>query len=85
MSPPLFSVIDHRLVTDQSDLEGQLERLEQEERDVSALRRRVHERIANFPNDVLIEQERELSARRRELHEQIDALRIQIRMGRTPS
>ena len=69
-------------MTEKSDLEAKLERLEQEEREVSALRRRLHERLASFPNDVLMEQERELSARRRELHEQIDVLRIEIRMGR---
>jgi hypothetical protein len=67
---------------DQDELEARLEKLEQEEREVSALRRRLHERLASFPNDLLVQQERELSLRRRELHQEIDELRIKIRMGR---
>jgi hypothetical protein len=66
----------------QEELEAHLEKLEQEEREVSALRRRLHERLASFPNELLVQQERELSLRRRELHQEIDELRIKIRMGR---
>ena len=60
-------------------IEEQLEQLEEEERAVSARRRKLHDRIAMFPDPTgrLEEQEEELSARRRELHEQIDDLRAQ--------
>ena len=67
---------------DQEALEARLEQLEQEERDVSALRKKVHDRLSSFPNEQVMQQERELSARRRELHQEIDELRIKIRMGR---
>jgi hypothetical protein len=67
---------------DQDELEARLEKLEQEEREVSALRRKLHERLASFPNEIVIEQERQLSRRRRELHQEIDELRIKIRIGR---
>src|SRR5437762_1433310 len=52
---------------DQADLEAHLETLEQEEREVSALRMKLHERLASFPNELVAQQERELSARRRSL------------------
>jgi hypothetical protein len=67
---------------DQEELEAQLEKLEQEERDVSALRKKIHDRLSSFPNEQVMQQERELSKRRRELHQEIDELRIKIRMGR---
>ena len=50
----------------------------EEERAVSASRRRVHDRIALYPDqagDDLVRRERELSERRRELHAEIDELR----------
>ena len=67
---------------DQADLEARLEKLEQEERDISTLRRKLHERLASFPNELVAKQERELSLRRREIHQEIDELRIRIRMAR---
>ena len=61
-----------------------LARLEDEERTVSASRRRVQDRIDYFAGsgdvqsaEALRERERELSARRRELHQQIDELKRQ--------
>jgi predicted nucleic acid-binding Zn-ribbon protein len=61
-------------VTD-ADLQEQLRQLEDEEREVSALRAKLHERLASFPNAVAEAQERELSERRRKLHEEIDRIR----------
>ncbi len=73
-------------------VERELERLESEERALSARRRRLHERIdflraggADDPGGAdalaqLEQQEREVSAARRSLHRQIDELRI--RLGR---
>ncbi len=60
-------------------LDAHLARLEDEERLVSARRRKLHERMAIFPDDSgeLERQERELSARRRALHRQIDEVREQ--------
>jgi hypothetical protein len=62
-----------------AELEALLERLETEEREVSALRRKIHDRLASFPNEVTEKQEREVSKKRRELHAQIDELRVKIR------
>lgn len=49
--------------------------LRDEERDVSAQRVKLHERLASFSNAVAQEKERELSAKRRELHDEIDRIR----------
>jgi hypothetical protein len=59
------------------DLDLLLEQLEAEERELSALRRKFHDRLASFPNEVTIEKERELSKRRSELHVRIDTLRAE--------
>lgn len=72
-------LIKLRIVDDEADLRKRLAELEAEEREVSALRVKLHERLASFSNDVVQERERELSARRRELHEEID--RIRGRLG----
>jgi hypothetical protein len=56
----------------------ELEQLEHQERKVSALRRRLHDRLDAFPNDVTAAREREISAKRRDLHERIDSLRSQL-------
>jgi len=60
----------------------ELEQLEQRERHVSRMRRRLHDRIDAFPNETLREQERAISAERRELHRRIDTLRAQLELGR---
>ncbi len=63
----------------------EIQRLEAEERQVSALRQQIHDRLASFPNDVTARQERELSARRVELHAEIDRLQgelVQLRAER---
>ena len=59
------------------NLDAQIEALEAEEREVSALRRKLHDRLASFPNDVTLQQEQEISKHRRELHAQIDALKAE--------
>ena len=63
--------------TDGDDLAARLEALEAEERELSTVRKRLHDRLSSFPNELTIEKERRLSKRRRALHEQIDALRAE--------
>ena len=60
---------------DEAELRARLVELQDEERDVSAQRVKLHERLASFSNDVAQERERELSAKRRELHAEIDRIR----------
>lgn len=60
-----------------AELDRILAVLEAEETDVSRLRRRLHDRLASFPNEVTQQQEQEISKRRRELHVRIDALRAE--------
>lgn len=60
---------------DEAELRARLVELEKEEREVSALRVKVHERLASFANPVAEEQERELSEKRRALHVEIDRIR----------
>jgi hypothetical protein len=61
------------------EVEALLEQLEAEERDLSTTRRRLHDRIATFPESAgranLELREREISNERRELHRRIDELR----------
>jgi hypothetical protein len=56
-----------------------LEQLEADERDLSTARRRLHDRIATFPESAgranLELREREISKERRALHRRIDELR----------
>jgi ABC-type phosphate transport system auxiliary subunit len=55
-----------------------LERLERREREVSAHRARLHDRLQSFPNELTQMQERQLSAERRDLHRRIDLLRAEL-------
>jgi chromosome segregation ATPase len=61
------------------EIDALLEELEAQERDVSLLRQRLHDRIATFPDNAaranLDSRERELSKERRDLHRRIDELR----------
>lgn len=66
---------------DEADLRKQLARLEEEERELSEQRAKLHDRLASFANPVAAERERELSARRRELHDEIDRLRSRLGDG----
>jgi len=59
------------------ELESSLEALEAEEVELSNRRRKIHDRLASFPNEVTQQQEHDLSARRRALHVRIDALRAE--------
>jgi uncharacterized coiled-coil protein SlyX len=64
------------VTNERDELEARLEQLENEERSLSARRRKLHDRMAIFPaSEELAEQERALSKLRRELHQQIDELR----------
>lgn len=60
---------------DEAELRAKLLQLQDEERDVSAQRVKLHERLSSFGNPVAEEQERELSVKRRELHAEIDRIR----------
>jgi hypothetical protein len=64
---------------DPTELAAELVHLRHEERQLSDLRRRLHEQIDNgFPNEVTIRREREVSDRRRMLHRRIDALAVRV-------
>jgi chromosome segregation ATPase len=63
----------------EAELKARLEKLEADEREISALRRKLHDRLASFPNEVTAEHEREISKQRRELHAEIDELRVKLR------
>jgi hypothetical protein len=63
----------------------ELEHLEHREREVSALRRRLHDRLDSFYNEVTGAREVQLSVERRELHARIDMLRAELRaLGALP-
>ena len=62
----------------EAELLSQLARLEREERQVSARRHLLHERIARFPTPEHERSEHELSRQRRDLHRQIDAVHAEI-------
>lgn len=49
--------------------------LERQEREISQLRLKLHERLASFANPLSQARERELSIERRKLHDRIDQLR----------
>jgi hypothetical protein len=64
---------------DEREVDALLEQLEAEERDISTVRQRLHDRIATFPESAgsanLELREREISKERRDLHRRIDELR----------
>ena len=57
-----------------------LEQFERREREVSALRKRLHDRLNSFPNEITSARERELSTERRQLHLRIDTIRAELRL-----
>jgi hypothetical protein len=74
----------HDMHTNVDALAAELEQLVREERQLSAVRRRLHEQIDNgFPNDVVVRREREISDQRRALHRRIDGLRHRLGPGPT--
>lgn len=64
-----------------NELDVLLEQLEEEERDLSTRRRKLHDRMALFPDPgretELKAQEAELSRQRHEVHRRIDEVRAQ--------
>jgi len=68
---PAVQEIDPTLVS----ILRELLALERREREISGLRRRLHDRLASFGNPASQARERDLSEQRRELHARIDDLR----------
>jgi len=62
---------------EEQDLDAQIAELEQQEHLISLQRKRLHDRLASFPNAATEQREREISKERRELHARIDALRAE--------
>jgi hypothetical protein len=64
---------------DEREIDALLDQLEADERDISTVRRKLHDRLATFAEgsgkEHLESRERELSKERRDLHRQIDELR----------
>ncbi len=59
----------------------ELEQLELREREVSAFRRKLHDRLDSFPNEITAKREKEISKERRYLHRRIDMLRGELKLG----
>jgi hypothetical protein len=53
----------------------ELVQLERRELEISALRRKLHDRLNSFPNEFTLRRERELSDERRAIHRRIDELK----------
>ncbi len=64
-----------------ADLFAELEQLQRRESEVSTVRRRLHEHLDLFPNEVAEKLERQLSAERRGLHRRIDQLQAQLALA----
>ena len=77
---PRRRTITTATMSDPSTLLVELEHLERREREVSAIRRKLHDRLDSFPNDVTQAHEREVSAERRDLHLRIDRLRATLHL-----
>jgi ABC-type phosphate transport system auxiliary subunit len=54
--------------------------LERRERQISTLRKKLHDRLDSFPNELTAAHERRLSAERRQLHRRIDTLRVELQL-----
>ena len=64
---------------DYHELLAELSHLEQEERALSAVRAKLHDRIdLGYPNELTLARERQVSDERRALHHRIDALRVEL-------
>ena len=50
--------------------------LERRELEISALRRKLHDRLNSFSNEVTQRREREVSAERQAIHHRIDELKV---------
>ena len=64
---------------DMDALAIELVQLERRELEISALRRKLHDRLNSFPNEFTQRRERELSDERRAVHHRIDELRSTAR------
>lgn len=71
-------VYDYTPTPAERELAEGLIALEQEEEEVSALRRRLHDRLSSFSSSTTEERERRVSAQRTELHWRIDLVRAQL-------
>jgi hypothetical protein len=61
------------------ELVAELRRLEQEEVELSALRRKLHDRIdSGFGNEVTLRREREVSDERLAMHRRIAAVSLEL-------
>ena len=68
-------------VDDATAIVAELDRLESEEREISSIRRKMHERMdLGFSTELLIQQEQKLSTERRALHARIDELRARLEL-----
>lgn len=77
--PAEHTAMAHDEALDLEAIAVELVQLVQEERRLSAIRRRLHEQIDNgYPNDVMLRREREVSDTRRALHRRIDTLRLYV-------
>jgi hypothetical protein len=64
---------------DFDELLAELHRLESDERELSAVRRKLHDRVdLGFPNELTLRREREISDERRALHRRIAVLHNQL-------
>ena len=64
---------------DLDELLSELHRLERDERELSAVRRKLHDRVdLGFPNDVTLRRERQISDERQALHRRIAVVRNQL-------
>jgi hypothetical protein len=61
-------------------MQAELAELLQEEREISATRRKLHAQIDSFPGPLVVAEARKLSRQRRDLHLRIDRLRIDINL-----
>jgi hypothetical protein len=61
-------------------MQAELAELLQEEREISAARKKLHAQIDSFPGPLVVAEARKLSRQRRDLHLRIDRLRIDINL-----
>jgi hypothetical protein len=64
--------------SDTAALHLHLQELEKREKEISKLRRQIHDRLDSFPTEALAAREKQVSAERKALHREIDALRVQL-------
>ena len=70
------------LLVDLNALHTELDELVQAELEISVFRRKLHDRLASFPiNEVMQRRERAVSAERQAIHRRIDELTAQLGHG----